>query len=123
MRLTDLDAEFIGERTETSYRRLDSIEGAQGLSFQCPGCSVGKETGEEDGRRFVRGAHYVLCWFRNPRGADPVPADALPGPGRWWIEGTGLDDLTFDYGQPVQAKSIQLGCWHGFITNGEVTTC
>lgn len=126
MRLRDLDAEFIGEWKDEhgtkSYRRLPSIDGAQGISFQCPACAVGKERGEEDGRGHYKGAHYVICWFRNPRGAPPVPADATPGPGRWWAEGTSIDDLTFTHGEPPMAKSVQLngGCnWHGFVERGE----
>lgn len=126
MRLRDLDAEFIGRwkksrRGQVSYRRLTSINGAQGISFQCPLCAVGKERGEEDGRGHFKGAHYVICWFRNPRGAEPVPADATPGPGRWWAEGSSIDDLTFTHGEPAMAKSVQLngGCnWHGLVEHG-----
>ena len=127
MRLRDLDAEFVGnarvEDGSRCYRRQDSIEGAQGLSFQCPKCAVGKERGEEDGRGHYKGAHYILCWFRNPRGAEKVPDDWTPGPGRWWVEsGTTIDDITFGHGEPPMAKSVLLtaGCgWHGFVEHGE----
>ena len=132
MRLRDLNAEFVGgwhdDRTTggtLGYRRLgDTLEGAQGVCFQCPKCAAGLPVVEEDGRRFVRGAHSVICWFRNPRGAERVPDDADPKPGRWWVSATstGLDDLTFEHGEPSIAKSILLtsGCqWHGFIDNGE----
>jgi hypothetical protein len=132
MRLLDLDAEFIGgwhdDRAtggHVGYRRLgDQLDGAQGICFQCPLCAAGKPVVEEDGRRFVRGAHSVICWFRNPRGVAPVPDDADPKPGRWWVsaKSTGIDDLTFEHGEPPIAKSVLLmgGCnWHGFIENGD----
>lgn len=130
-RLRDLDAEFVGEWSEKSHRRLPSIEGAQGLMFQCPKCAIGKEYGEEisdaDGTRrgFWRGAHHVLCWFTNPRGAPPVPDSADPKPGRWTIspQTTGIDDITFIVGP--YSNSVLLtgaGCqWHGFVTNGDAT--
>jgi hypothetical protein len=122
MRLIDLDAYFIGElKPDRSYRRLDSIEGAQGVIFQCPKCAQGKETGEEDGRRFVVGAHYVICWFNNPRNAPPVPPEMLPGPGRWNMAGSSLDDLTF-VGPGAYSVLLTSGCgWHGFVTNGDAT--
>ena len=138
MRLRDLNAQFVGRWHDdratggsSGYRQLgDQLDGAQGVMFQCPKCAIGKERGEEveDGvtRRFVRGAHYVICWFRNPRNAVPVPPEADPKPGRWWVEAscTGLDDLTFGHGEPSMAKSVLLmgGCdWHGFVVNGEAT--
>lgn len=130
MRLRDLDAEFVGtahtENGSRCYTRQDSIAGAQGLIFQCPKCAEGKERGEEDGRGHFKGAHYVLCWFRNPIGAEPVPADWTPGPGRWWVEsGSTIDDITFGHGVPPMAKSVLLtaGCgWHGFVERGEART-
>jgi hypothetical protein len=131
MRLRDLNARFIGgyhdkdsQHEHTGYQVLPSIDGAQGVMFQCPKCAVGLERGEENGRRFVRGAHSVICWFRNPRGAPPVPGHADPKPGRWWMEGTSIDDLTFTHGTPAMAKSVQLlgGCnWHGFVNNGDAS--
>jgi hypothetical protein len=130
MRLRDLNAYFVGryriEDGHVVYSILDSIDGAQGISFQCPVCAVGRERGEEDGRRFVRGAHGVICWFRNPRNAAPVPSDATPGPGRWWIaaSSSSIDNLTFEHGEPPIPKSIQLtsGCrWHGYVENGAAT--
>lgn len=130
MRLRDLDAEFIQhiapnpDMPHGGYRRVGTLEDAQGIVFQCPKCAIGCDPGEEDGRRFVRGAHYVLCWFRNPRTLPPVADDVDPKPGRWWAVGTGIDDLTFDFGTPPIAKSVLLlaGCgWHGFVTNGDAS--
>jgi hypothetical protein len=126
MRLTHLDAEFIGNynEAEKSYRRVDSLDGAQGLIFQCPLCAQNCEPGEKEGRRFFRGAHYIICWFRDPRGADPVPDHVDPKPGRWWAEGHSLDDLSFTLGNPPITNSVLLlgGCnWHGFVTRGDAS--
>lgn len=117
VRLLELDAEFVGNATTQSFRRQgDAIEGAQGVIFQCPKCAEGKEHGEEHGRRFVVGAHYVLCWFRNPQGAAPIPAAWYPKIARWEMFGSGLADLSL-------RPSVLLtgpGCgWHGWITAGE----
>lgn len=135
MKLHDLNAEFtrVTEYDADGDCRVrhnqDELEGAQGVVFQCPLCAQGKEQGEETDdkgrvRRFVRGAHYVICWFRNPRGAEPVGTNVKPGPGRWWIsaESTGIDDLTFVPGEPAMMTSVQLlgGCnWHGHVTGGD----
>jgi len=117
VRLRDLDAEFCGDATERGFRRRDEIAGAQGIMFQCPKCAEGKERGEEGGRRFVRGAHYILCWFSNPREAPTIPAEWYKGIARWEMTGTSLDDVTLRPSILVQGP----GCgFHGFITNGDV---
>jgi hypothetical protein len=59
--------------------------------------------------------------FANPRNAPAVPADHGPqsklnpdGPRpRWIMSGTSLEDLTL-------TPSIDTGCWHEYITLGEV---
>ncbi len=130
MKLIELDAHFVGHYTDRdaqrSYRRVRTLRQAQGVMFQCPKCAEGKvHVASRAGRRgFARGAHYVICWFRNPREWPPVPDTAEPGPGRWWVEAssTGLADLTFGHGEPSLPKSVLLtgGCgWHGFVTNGD----
>lgn len=112
-RLRELDAHFVGRlQPDKSYYRVDSIDEAQGVHFQCPKCAIGAIK-TPDGKAFV-GVHSILCWFDN-RG---VPPDLDPRPGRWNPSGTSLDDLTF---VPPRATSVQLngGCnWHGFVTNG-----
>lgn len=85
--------------------------------FQCPKCSEGLERGEEEGRRFVIGAHYGLCFFRNPQGADAIPAEWYPRIARWEMTGTSLDDLTL---RPSILFSPPGCAWHGYITNGEL---
>lgn len=119
MRLRDLDAQFVGAYKvgpPTSYRRLRSIDGAQGLLFQCPKCAVGKPTGGNQHRRFVRGAHYILCWFANPCNAPRVPDNAVPTGGRWTFAGDKIDAATL-------SPSVNLpgpGCgWHGWVKSGE----
>lgn len=128
MRLSRLNAHFIGQWHAKSYRHLGTIDGAQGLLFQCPKCAVGCEYGEEPDpitggiRGFHRGAHHILCWFRNPRNAEPVPDDADPKPGRWWVAGETIEDISFVAGDPPMANSVLLigGCdWHGFVKDGD----
>lgn len=115
MRLRDLDATFVGAWHPGGYTRLRSAEGAQGLLFQCPKCSEGKERGEGH----VKGAHYVLCWFANPRNAPRVPDDAKPGPGRWIFAGDSIDDVNFVGPAAASVHVTGEGCgWHGFVRNG-----
>lgn len=124
--LRDLDAHFVGEWTPTGKRYLESVDGAQGIMFQCPKCALGLERGHEEGRGFVMGAHYVVCWFRNPRGAQPVPDSATPGPGRWNFAGETIDSISFVGPGAASVLLTPSGpddpCgWHGFIRNGEAT--
>lgn len=121
MRLTDpwFGAEFYGEVGADGHRGLPSIEGAQGLFLWCP-CGYGKAQYPLGGER----PHGVMVPFSNPRNAPALPPDHGPCSSqdpnhhpRWSMTGTGLDDLST---QP----SVAVGkpqCWHGYITNGEVT--
>jgi hypothetical protein len=122
MRLRDLDASFVGEAKEGSFRHLDSVEGAQGIMFQCPKCAQGLEVFEEHGSRGVRGAHYVLCWFKNPRNAPPVGDEVSPKPGRWTFTGDTIDDITFTGPGAFSVQLMGGGCnWHGYVANGDAT--
>ena len=96
MRLTDLDARFLKVTGDRTFQMVDLLAEADGIIFQCPKCAEGKERSEEEGRKFVRGAHSVICWFRGK-----VPDDLNPKPGRWTPSGTCLDDLTFVPGDPA----------------------
>lgn len=101
MKLSELEPNFVSiVDPGRTYQNVEAIEHAHGVMFTCPLCT----------------GHMVLCWFRD-RG---VPDDETPRPGRWAASGTGLSDLTL-------SPSVHLsgpGCgWHGFVTNGEVTTC
>lgn len=118
MKFALLDPQFVGSYHPGGYRRLDTIDGAQGVLFQCPLCSEGKPPGEPDGRGF-RGAHYILAWFANPINAPRVPDDADPKPGRWVATGTTFENLSLS-----PSILLQGGCgWHGYVTNGMTSTC
>jgi hypothetical protein len=111
IKLTELDAHFlkISNEDSKSYHYIDDINQAQGIFFLCPLC-FRKNNGPI-------GTHGIICWFQN-RG---VPDEMNPKPGRWNLQGTGLNDLTF---VPPKSVSVKLtsGCgWHGFIRNGEAT--
>lgn len=109
--LRDLCARFLAIEGD-GWRILDTREltpECQGLWFTCPCHYV--MNGNSD-----IGVHKILCWFRN----RSVPDSLEPGPGRWTPVGAGIDDLTFDYGEPAVAKSVQSDC-HFFITRGFAT--
>lgn len=123
------EATFIGGIREDggAFRRIDSIEGAQAVFLYSP-CGYG----------LTDGTHGVIVPFANPRNASAVPAAFKPTP-RWEMSGASLDDLTLtpsidctvenpEHAEANRAAGLQPGecrpgrrCWHGFITNGEVT--
>jgi hypothetical protein len=108
-RLVDLEARFI-RSTENGWRCVDDKADAQGVMFLCPKCFT-----ENGGSA---GTHMVVCWSESAG----APADAVPGPGRWKMDGTSIDDLTLNADPPRGARSVALsgGCgWHGFVTNGD----
>lgn len=116
MKLTDLHARFVAvvprDDGIRSHREVGSISEAQGVRFSCPLCVSRSSDG-------LRGVHDVICWSAD-RGA---PDGLAPGPGRWSLVGTGLNDLTLN-GERGKSRSVLLtgGCgWHGFITNGEAS--
>jgi hypothetical protein len=114
-RLRELQAQFLKVEDVRTYRHVDTLAEADGISFVCPKCYADPECGNGS----VRGAHSVICWFRGK-----VPDSMTPGPGRWTPEGSGYDDLSFVPGNPPIAMSVLLtgGCkWHGFIRSGEAT--
>jgi hypothetical protein len=116
MKLATLEPQFLRYEArdgKESWCDVARIEDAHGIEFLCPGCF------EKNGGAV--GTPVIVCWSRS-RG---TPDDARPGPGRWKMTGTAFDDLTLDADPPNSARSVQLtsGCrWHGFVTNGEVTT-
>jgi hypothetical protein len=130
-RLADpwFEAEFYGHVSATGLRRQGgNIDGAQGLFLWCP---CGYQVLDADGKEkypldlsLKKGRpHGVMIPFANPRNALACPADHGPvdragGHPRWTMTGTGLDDLTLT---PSVAVGGAPECWHGFITNGEVT--
>jgi len=128
MRLRDLDARFVYSATASGSRlsHKDSVEGAQGVMFQCPECAKGKEivvdTEREVGeraRRYVVGAHYIRVFFSNPLGATVAPPEADHNP-RWEMTGTTLDDLTLSPSINLDIPGNEAGCrWHGWVKNGD----
>lgn len=110
-KLRDLDAKLLRYDGNGVSRKVESLEDAQGVRFGCPKCFAA------NGGTMV-GTHQVICWSRS-RG---ITEDVEPGPGRWKIDGTSLDDLTLNADPPSSQRSVQLngGCsWHGFVTNGD----
>lgn len=127
-KLTDpwFDAEFYGEADDKGGHRHQGgqIEGAQGLFLWCP-CGYGKPEFPLEGGR----PHGVMVPFANPRNAPQLPPNhgpqsardpAAPRP-RWQMQGNGLGDLTTSPSVQVGSPSDNTACWHGYITNGEVT--
>lgn len=109
--LRELKAEFLRyeERDGHIYHvPVKALAEAMGVEFLCPKCFA------ENGGSV--GTHIVICWSAN-RG---TPAHASPLPGRWSLDGSGIDDLTLN-GENGKSRSVLLmgGCgWHGFVTNG-----
>lgn len=110
MRLVELEATFLQiKEPGRLYQEVNNITDAHGIQFLCPVCFV-KNGGSV-------GTHSVICW--DPRGVSP---DETPGPGRWEMVGTCLDDLTLRAG----SSSIKLntgpdGCEaHFYVENGAI---
>ena len=121
MKLSELEATFVGRfvkgwvnggnKIGESHRELESVDGAQGVQFVCPKC----------------GNHSILCWFKNPRNASPVPNDTYPGPGRWTFTGDTIDTLTLDPSvdlskvTPENPAGPDRCYWHGSVKNGDAS--
>lgn len=94
-------------RTEMRERQIEvaTLAEAQGLRMQCPVCRD----------------HGLAVAFAGRGVLDHHGSQNRDGkPSRWQVSGTGFDDLTLkpsiDLTGPVRPN-----CWHGFITNGDVT--
>lgn len=84
---------------------------AQLLWFICPKCAHEKGT--------TVGCHYIEVTFAD-RGvlADQGVTNKKGEYVRWNVSGAGFDNLTI-----TPSILIEGGCeWHGFITNGEIST-
>lgn len=108
MKLSDLEPGFlryVEEEGRVTHHYVEHISEATGVQFLCPKCFAA------NGGRI--GTHLIICW------APSVPQNARPGPGRWKLVGTGLDDLSLVAGS--SSVHITGGCqWHGFVENGNV---
>ena len=92
MKLTELDPRWT---THEKGRK------GQGIVFLCPHCKT----------------HFIAVFFANPLdggAALPAPSDSQNAY-RWQRTGETFDILTL-------IPSINAPCWHGFVTNGEITT-
>lgn len=129
-KLTDLNAHFIGQYDPASgnYSWVGTMAAAQGVQFQCPKCAQGKECEDDDDlfedgeprgkKKVVRGVHYIICWFKNPKKTRVVPDNVSPGPGRWTAWGDDLHNLTLTPSINLPGKGCQ---WHGFVRDGIAT--
>lgn len=110
--LRDLQAKLIRlTNDDGSSVIVPSVDQAQGVRFLCPVCFL------RNGRKRP-GAHSVICWSSSAG----VPEITRPGPGRWRLVGTTLDDLRL-MEEPGKSRSVLLlgGCaWHGFVTAGNI---
>lgn len=101
MKLADLKPEFVRFAPELVTQHMHKREvvatlaEAQGIRFRSPG-----------------NPDLALCIPFAGRGA---PADENGGI-QWGVSGTGFVDLTL-------TPSVNTRQWHGFVTNGEVTSC
>ncbi len=121
MKLRDLDARFVygAHAGGSRLSNKTSVDGMQGVMFQCPKCAAGRERGAKNGRRFVRGAHYIRVFFSNPRGVAVAPPEADGNP-RWEMSGSTLDDLTLSPSINLDIPGQEDGCrWHGWVKNGD----
>jgi hypothetical protein len=103
MKLLDLNPSFIRYDDRGSWVVVNSIQEAQGISFDCPVCRN----------------HGVSVSFVD----DTLPSrygtyEKKTGkPMRWKVTGTGLHDMTI-IGE-VDVEHVK-HCWHGHIRNGQV---
>jgi hypothetical protein len=105
--LRQLEAKFV-KRTDEGRRNVDSKGEADGVDFLCPKCY-----GENGG---PVGTHRIVCW------APHIQVIIAPGPGRWSMHGSSIDDLTL----VAQSSSVKLngGCdAHFFVKGGMIEMC
>ncbi len=103
--LRELDAQLLKHSMTDTWHHVDIVAEADGVRFLCPVC-FDKNSGPV-------GTHSVVCW------APSVPLKFSPGPGRWNLVGTSIDDLSLVAG----SSSVKLtgGCEAHFnVTNGRV---
>jgi len=103
VKLTDLNPRWVGAGgsgvSDRDGNPVPEREGI-GVSFDCPcGC---------DSRVFVS--------LSNPLDGGP----AYGGSPTWERKGDTFDTLTL---RPSIQRHRPRPCWHGFVTDGEVTTC
>lgn len=99
MRLTDLQPLLINIGTRTGV----------GLAFNCPKC------GGDSDRQYCGG---VFVHFENPIDGGPAPETSAP---RWTRTGDTFETMTLR--PSILKPESKAGCgWHGYVTDGEVST-
>src|SRR5574341_406234 len=102
MKLTDLDARFVGAGGEGIFKPDGSQAPERhgvGITFRCP-CGCGE---------------WGYVPFTNPLDGGPVLQPDRP---HWERTGKTVETLTL---RPSILRTKPPGCgWHGFVTNGEV---
>lgn len=107
MKLTDLEPQFLRHEAGGINHHVDTLDRATGLFLLCPACFA-KNQGPI-------GTHGLIVTFADHGVPDDLGSHNRKGePSRWTVTGTGYADLST---QP----SIDVGCWHGHITNGDIT--
>jgi hypothetical protein len=85
--------------------RVETLAEAQGIRFLCPTCYA-KNSGPV-------GTHGIDVAFHGRGVLDHQGSHNSKGePSRWHVSGDGLENLTM-------TPSIDGGCWHGHVTNGD----
>jgi hypothetical protein len=104
MKLTDLNPVWLSHGGEgvLSYGKPVPLRERIGISFDCPcGCE-----------------HPVSVTFANPvDGLGPIRPEPYPS---WTRSGETFEDLTLS---PSIQREYPARCWHGFVTDGQITTC
>jgi hypothetical protein len=107
---TCIHYDYWKQAKRTAWRQLDvdvKPQAADGIKFLCPKCFV-TNSGPV-------GTHAIICWRPH------VPAEIVPGPGRWEFEGDSIHELTL----VASSSSISLpgpgGCLaHFFVRKGSI---
>lgn len=108
MKLRELDAKFLKRDDSHHFHFVETIGEADGVEFLCPKCFAANGG--------PSGTHAVICW------SPSVPQDTSPTPGRWQLQGSGLDDLTLVAGS--SSVLLKGGCGaHFFVRSGAIVDC
>lgn len=106
MRLVELEPAYLKIVDERTFRHVGVTRAeADGLMLWCPKCQGDRAK-----------AHPIICWQPH------VPQTWDPKPGRWRIEGAGVDDLSLVAGS--SSVLILGGCAaHFFVRDGAIILC
>ena len=94
MKLTECEPEFLRVNDASHYRRVGSLQIADGILFYCPKCRK----------------HSILAWFHGRK----LPKSLDKGDVRWNVYGSDFSNLTL---QPERPMVYQCG-WNGSIRQG-----